>query len=97
MFLYQDSPNCTIKHDSKDDDKLICVADGNPSDYAYEWDFKSENETEPKEMKYETKGKISVLTLENSSYRRIYMCRANNSVGSGSFCELTVEGEIYIL
>lgn len=71
---------------------MICEADGNPTDYSYEWDFKSENETEPKDLKHQIKGKISILILEDSPYRRTYICRADNSVGPGQTCEMTVEG-----
>lgn len=39
------------------------------------------------------RGKLSILILEDSPYRRTYICRANNSVGVGQTCELTVEGE----
>ncbi|CRK99567.1 CLUMA_CG012880, isoform B [Clunio marinus] len=93
------APNCTItRSEEEGDDTLICVADGNPTDYKYEWDFKSENETENESFDFEIRDTKSYLRLGDVPNKRVYYCRANNSVvdlvGPGSFCEITVEGHL---
>lgn len=95
QLIHIDAPNCTITRKEDDgEDTLICVADGNPEDYQYEWDFKSENETDvDKELDYKTRNKKSYLTLGDVPQKRIYVCRANNTVGPGSQCEISVEGK----
>lgn len=73
---------------------LICVADGNPDDYKYEWEYKSENETETaRTFNEEYRNKRSYLKLGEVPRKRVYVCRANNTVGAGSYCEITVEGK----
>lgn len=102
FFHNTDKPNCTIERDEVDgDDTLICIADGNPDDYKYEWDYKSENETEEKQsLNFKSRGKKSYLTLESVGFRRTYYCRANNTlgavgnIGEGMFCEITIDGMI---
>lgn len=70
------------------------MADGNPDDYKYEWDFKSENETDvEKAFDVKERNKRSYLILGDVPQKRTYICRANNTVGSGSYCEITVEGK----
>jgi hypothetical protein len=74
---------------------LICTADGNPEDYQYQWDFKSENETDVDrdQLQYKTRHKKSYLILGDVPQKRIYVCRANNTVGPGLQCEISVEGK----
>ena len=73
---------------------LICVADGNPDDYKYEWDFRSANETEAERVfDTEIRNKKSYLKLGDVPQKRTYICRANNTVGPGTYCEITVEGK----
>ena len=73
---------------------MICVADGNPEDYQYLWEFSSENETDvDKELNYKTRNKKSYLILGVVPQKRVYVCRADNTVGIGSHCEISVEGK----
>jgi hypothetical protein len=73
---------------------LICEADGNPDDYKYEWDFRSANETEAERVfDTEIRNKKSYLKLGDVPQKRTYICRANNTVGPGTYCEITVEGK----
>lgn len=73
---------------------LICVADGNPDDYKYEWDLKSENETDADRGLYaEQHDKRSYLKLGDGPQKRTFTCRANNTVGAGTYCEITIEGK----
>ncbi|KAG5680757.1 hypothetical protein PVAND_010244 [Polypedilum vanderplanki] len=92
----QYAPNCTITRKEVDgEDTLICVADGNPDDYYYEWDFKSDNETDvKKEFNTRVRNKKSYLVLGDVPQKRIYVCRTNNTVGPGSQCEISVEGHL---
>lgn len=93
--IYLDAPNCTITRKEEDgEDTLICAADGNPEDYQYEWDFKSDNESEAdKNFNIGTRNKKSYLLLGDVPQKRVYVCRANNTVGLGSQCEISVEGK----
>lgn len=87
-------PNCTIvRKEINDEDTLVCTAFGNPPEVDYAWSLKSENETldaanaEEREMS-------SYLVLKGEFIEtRIYRCVANNSVGTGSFCEIDVAGK----
>lgn len=77
-------------------DTLICTADGNPDDYIYGWEYKSENESSEAErepLKTKDRNKKSHLSLGESPQKRIYVCHANNTVGQGSRCEIIVEGK----
>lgn len=91
-----DTPNCTITLEEVDEkDTLICTANGNPEDYVYGWEFKSENEsdTEKDPLQGDMRNKKSYLTLDIVPQKRIYVCHANNTAGQGSRCELAVEGK----
>ncbi|KAL7033530.1 hypothetical protein ACKWTF_007630 [Chironomus riparius] len=90
------APNCTITRKEEDgEDTLICVADGNPEDYQYIWEFSSENETDiNKKLDYKTRNKKSYLILGDVPQKRVYICRSNNTVGTGSQCEISVEGHL---
>jgi hypothetical protein len=90
-----DAPNCTINRNEEDgEDTLICVADGNPDEYNYKWDFKSENETEAdKIFDAVYRNKKSYLKLGDVPTKRHYTCISNNTVGLGTMCEITVEGK----
>lgn len=90
------APNCTITRKEEDgEDTLICVADGNPDDYKYEWDFKPENETDvDKTLEPDNRNKKSYLKLGDVPQKRIYRCRADNIVGAGTYCERVVEGHL---
>lgn len=94
-YFIPDAPNCTITRSEEDgEDALICVADGNPDDYKYGWDFKAENETgAEKEFDTRDRNKRSYLILGDVPQKRIYICQANNTVGPGSYCEIAVEGK----
>lgn len=75
---------------------MICTADGNPEDYVYEWEYKSENESDVEREPLLAKmrqDKRSYLTLGEFPQKRIYVCHANNTVGQGSRCEIIVEGK----
>lgn len=77
---------------------MICTAEGNLEDYAYGWEYKSENESdivrEPL-LAFMRQDKRSYLTLGDVPQKRIYVCHANNTVGQGSKCEIIVEGKIF--
>lgn len=90
-----DAPNCTIIEEQEDGERaLICVADGNPDEYKYEWDFKSENETDvDKQLDFKNRNTRSYLKLGDVPQKRTYVCRANNTVGPGTYCDITVEGK----
>lgn len=75
---------------------LICTANGNPEDYVYGWEFKSENESDTEKDPLQAvmrQDKRSYLTLGIVPQKRIYVCHANNTVGQGLKCEITVEGK----
>lgn len=73
------------------------MADGNPEDYKYEWDYKSENETDADQGEGEYRNKKSYLQLGDVPQKRTYYCRANNTVGPGTYCEITVEGNAHLV
>jgi hypothetical protein len=80
----------------KEEDALICMADGNPQDYVYGWEYKSENESDVEREPLQAKmrlDKSSYLILGDVPQKRIYVCHANNTVGLGSKCEIVVEGK----
>lgn len=91
---FTDTPNCTItREDVEGEDRLSCVADGNPEVYDYVWDFKSENETGDDNLEFKKNNRKSYLVLSDDvNQKRVYRCRANNTVGVGMFCEIPVEG-----
>ncbi|CAB3363001.1 Hypothetical predicted protein [Cloeon dipterum] len=65
---------------------LICNASANPTDVDFTWKIKNENETI--EENVETRGLVSILTLESRVENfRTYLCFANNSVGMSIPCE----------
>lgn len=90
-----DAPNCTITRKKEDgEDLLICMADGYPDDYKYEWDFTAENETNVnKTLDVDFRNKRSYLKLGDVPQMRTYICHANNTVGEGSICKITVVGK----
>ena len=94
--VYTDTPNCSITREDVDgEDRLNCVADGNPEVYDYVWDFKSENETGDDNLEFKKNNRKSYLVLSDDVHqKRVYRCRANNTVGVGMFCEISVEGEL---
>lgn len=94
LLDFTDTPNCTItREDVEGEDRLNCVADGNPEVYNYVWDFKSENETGDDNLEFKKNNRKSYLVLSDDVHqKRVYRCRANNTVGVGMFCEIPVEG-----
>lgn len=97
--LLADTPNCTITRKEVDgEDTLNCVADGNPDKYDYVWDFKSENETGDDNLEFKKNNRKSFLVLSDDVHqKRVYRCRANNTVGVGMFCEIPVEGQLIFM
>ncbi|CAO1401818.1 unnamed protein product [Diamesa tonsa] len=90
------TPNCTIIKEKVDgEDRLSCIADGNPEKYDYVWDFKSENETGDNNVEFKKNNRKSYLVLSDDvHHKRVYRCRADNSVGAGTFCEISVDGHL---
>ena len=82
-------------------DYVVCTADGNPSEYAFKWSLKSDNDT-IESVPIILQGR-SYLPLEDSvSNARTYVCIVNNTIGLSNPCERHVPGqfshldEIYI-
>lgn len=96
LLSWSDAPNCTITREEIDsEDNLICRADGNPEEYSYVWEIKSENETADGQLRGILKNKKSYLILNDDFHeKRVYRCLANNTVGNGTFCEIQVAGHL---
>jgi hypothetical protein len=88
-----DKPECAItQREVEGKLVLICNASANPTDVDFMWKIKNENETI--EENVETKGLVSILTLESRSENfRTYLCFANNSVGMSIPCERDITGQ----
>ncbi|BFF98746.1 uncharacterized protein DMAD_06817 [Drosophila madeirensis] len=90
----QFKPRCEIERREIDDqDTLICTAFGNPVEADFSWSIKAENET----VEYLGSGdekafadKSFYVLQEDYAIARTYRCVANNTVGSGAFCEIEV-------
>lgn len=72
---------------------MVCTAYGNPSEVDFAWSVKAENETY-EVMSSRQKDALSYLLLDEEFIEtRVYRCIANNTVGTGSYCEIDVAGE----
>ena len=100
-FLYifhqfiTDKPSCTITLSKENGEStLICSANGNPDDYKYKWDFAWVDEPEYESaVEVRHHDKKSYLKLGKFPRERTHSCRATNSIGPGSICEINVEGK----
>ncbi|XP_017137477.1 uncharacterized protein LOC108152559 isoform X5 [Drosophila miranda] len=94
----QFKPRCEIERREIDDqDTLICTAFGNPVEADFSWSIKAENET----VEYLGSGdeksfadKSFYVLQEDYAIARTYRCVANNTVGSGAFCEIEVAEQL---
>ncbi|XP_041564220.1 uncharacterized protein LOC108136874 isoform X3 [Drosophila elegans] len=87
-------PRCEIERREIDDqDTLICTAIGDPSEADFSWSIKSENETVESLGSGDKKNfvdKSFYILQKDYAISRTYRCLANNTVGSGPFCEIEV-------
>ncbi|KAH8351258.1 hypothetical protein KR084_001851 [Drosophila pseudotakahashii] len=94
----QFKPRCEIERREIDDqDTLICTAFGNPLEADFSWSIKAENDT------VQVLGSGDKKTFSEKSFyiletdyaiSRTYRCVANNTVGSGPFCEIEVAEQL---
>nr|XP_043070027.1 uncharacterized protein LOC108122918 isoform X1 [Drosophila bipectinata] len=95
VITVQFKPDCNIKRENiNGQDTLVCTAFGKPSEADFSWSIKGENET------IENLGSGYPNDLSDKSFyvlkadygiTRTYRCLANNTVGSGTFCEIEVD------
>ncbi|XP_041564226.1 uncharacterized protein LOC108136874 isoform X9 [Drosophila elegans] len=91
-------PRCEIERREIDDqDTLICTAIGDPSEADFSWSIKSENETVESLGSGDKKNfvdKSFYILQKDYAISRTYRCLANNTVGSGPFCEIEVAEQL---
>ncbi|XP_065720779.2 hemicentin-1 isoform X14 [Drosophila suzukii] len=90
----QFKPRCEIERREIDDqDTLICTAFGNPVESDFSWSIKADNETvevlDSGDKKSFLEKSFYVLQADYA-ISRTYRCVANNTIGSGTFCEIEV-------
>nr|XP_043070033.1 hemicentin-1 isoform X6 [Drosophila bipectinata] len=98
VITVQFKPDCNIKRENiNGQDTLVCTAFGKPSEADFSWSIKGENET------IENLGSGYPNDLSDKSFyvlkadygiTRTYRCLANNTVGSGTFCEIEVDEQL---
>ncbi|XP_070141229.1 hemicentin-1 isoform X4 [Drosophila kikkawai] len=98
VIIVQFTPNCEIERREIDgQDTLICTAFGNPEEADFSWSIKAENETVEllgSGDKKDSLDKSYYILQEGYAIARTYRCVANNTVGSGSFCEFEVAEQL---
>ncbi|KAH8258880.1 hypothetical protein KR038_011496 [Drosophila bunnanda] len=98
VIIVQFTPHCEIERREVDgQDTLICTAFGNPEEADFSWSIKAENETVEflgSGDKMESLEKSYYILQEDYAIARTYRCVANNTVGSGSFCEFEVAEQL---
>ncbi|XP_020816455.1 hemicentin-1 isoform X4 [Drosophila serrata] len=94
VIIVQFAPHCEIERREIDgQDTLICTAFGNPEEADFSWSIKAENETVEflgSGDKKDSLEKSYYTLLEGYAIARTFRCVANNTVGSGPFCEFEV-------
>ncbi|KAH8286528.1 hypothetical protein KR054_010889, partial [Drosophila jambulina] len=98
VIIVQFTPHCEIERREIDgQDTLICTAFGNPVEADFLWSIKAENETAEllgSGDKKDSLEKSYYILQEDYAIARTYRCVANNTVGSGSFCEFEVAEQL---
>ncbi|XP_037718882.1 uncharacterized protein LOC119552963 isoform X5 [Drosophila subpulchrella] len=94
----QFKPRCEIERREIDDqDTLICTAFGNPVESDFSWSIKADNETvevlDSGDKKSFLEKSFYVLQADYA-ISRTYRCVANNTIGSGTFCEIEVAEQL---
>ncbi|XP_032310148.1 uncharacterized protein LOC6493876 isoform X5 [Drosophila ananassae] len=91
----QFKPDCAIKRENIDgQDTLICTAFGNPLEADLTWSIKGENETIENlgsGYRNDLSDKSFYVLKADYGITRTFRCVANNTVGSGTFCEIEVD------
>ncbi|XP_020816463.1 hemicentin-1 isoform X12 [Drosophila serrata] len=98
VIIVQFAPHCEIERREIDgQDTLICTAFGNPEEADFSWSIKAENETVEflgSGDKKDSLEKSYYTLLEGYAIARTFRCVANNTVGSGPFCEFEVAEQL---
>ncbi|KAL5292690.1 nrm family protein [Megaselia abdita] len=90
----QYKPRCEIeRREINDEDTLICTAFGNPEEAQFTWSIKTENDSMELDGRDERSQSFFVLE-DGYEITRTYRCVANNTVGSGAYCEIEVAGQL---
>ncbi|KPU79098.1 uncharacterized protein Dana_GF11010, isoform C [Drosophila ananassae] len=94
----QFKPDCAIKRENIDgQDTLICTAFGNPLEADLTWSIKGENETIENlgsGYRNDLSDKSFYVLKADYGITRTFRCVANNTVGSGTFCEIEVDEQL---
>ncbi|KAJ8682010.1 hypothetical protein QAD02_017802, partial [Eretmocerus hayati] len=90
----QYKPECQIDKEIMDGkDYVVCIAEGNPSEYGYKWSLKSDNDT-IEQVPIVINGKSYLALDEDVTNPRTYVCVANNTIGLSNPCERHVPASI---